>query len=244
MRRLKRCAVVVLALLPALAACGGHRDREPQSARSTGPLYSPNGEPLSGGPLGHPSCQEALAGWFDRIDAHHVGTIDLAAFLADARRQFAAMDLNHDGQITPDELAQYRMAYAAERRVAEAADDDTLRPDQSASRQSDEPGGGGGHGGRGGGGEGGAGGGRHGGGSGGADPAGGGRGGDKGDAHPSTRDIARDRPDPVMIAAVTLRNSVSLAQFLAYEQENFAELDLNHDGRLSKDELTRSCPKP
>ena len=56
--------------------------------------------------------------------------------------------------------------------------------------------------------------------------------------------MARDRPDPVMIADVTLRNRVTQAEFLTYERQNFAELDTNHDGRLSKDELTRSCLKP
>ena len=51
----------------------------------------------------------ALAGWFDRVGSGKAGTIDLAAFLADASRQFAAMDINHDGQLTPDELARYRV---------------------------------------------------------------------------------------------------------------------------------------
>lgn len=232
---MRRGAVIFLALLPALAACGSDRDSDQPSARSIGPLYSPNGEPLSGGPLGHPNCQEALAGWFDRVDAPHAGTIDLATFLADASRQYAAMDLDHHGEITPDELTRYRQAYMAELRVAEAADDDTLRPDQSTQRpnQSGSPPdqsaprqGGGRGGGRGG--------------SGGL----GGAGSDKGDVDPNPRDIARDRPDPVMIADVTLHNRVTLAEFLAYERENFAEFDTNHDGRLSKDELTRSCPKP
>ena len=78
-----------------------------------GAIYSPNGEPLNGGPLGHPSCAQAMARWFDRVDANHDGVIDRAEFLADAARQFAAMDLDHDGVITPAELAQYRQPYAA-----------------------------------------------------------------------------------------------------------------------------------
>jgi hypothetical protein len=41
-----------------------------------------------------------------------------------------------------------------------------------------------------------------------------------------------------------LRNRVTLAQFLDYERANFAELDINHDGRLTKAELTRSCTAP
>lgn len=238
-------AFILLALLTVLAACGSHDDHAGghlQPSADIGPLYSPNGEPLSGGPLGHPTCQDALAAWFDRVDAKHAGTIDLAAFLADANRQYAAMDLNHDGEITPDELARYRAAYMAELRMAEAgAEDDTLRPDQSAAPPS-RPGGGRGSG-RGGGS----------GGAGGRDPNAGGatnmsqtafdaNGGHKGDADPNPLDLARDRPDPVMIADVTLRNRVTLAEFLAYARQNFAELDANRDGRLSKDELIRSCP--
>ena len=234
---IRGAAVLFLAVMATLDACAGHRDRDPPAARNSGPLYSPNGEPLSGGRLDHPNCQEALAGWFDRVAANHAGTIDLAVFLADASRQFAAMDIDHDGQLTSDELTRYRAAYMDESRMAEAApDDDTLRPDQSAPRQGEGKGsarGGGGPGGRGGNG-----------------PRGlpgeqyGVSRGDKGGAGHSPRDTARDRPDPVMIADVTLHGRVSLAEFLAYERQNFAELDVNRDGRLSKDELTRSCPKP
>jgi hypothetical protein len=251
---MRRSTVVFLALLPALSACSSHHDRAQPSTGNTGPLYSPNGEPLSGGSLGHPSCQEALGGWFDRVDAEKAGTIDLAAFLADASRQFAAMDIDHNGQITPDELARYRVTYASESDVAQAAaDDDTLRPDQSAQQQGGGPGGtggAGGGGGRGGGGSFGAGaGGRGGGGRGGAGGSGPGDANgvsdaDKGAADLSPREMARDRPDPVMIADVTLRNRVTQAEFLTYERQNFAEFDTNHDGRLSKDELTRSCLKP
>ena len=76
-----------------------------------GPVISPNSEPLSGGILGRPDCDEALAKWFDRIDTNHDGVIDGAEFLADARAQFARMDLDHDGFITADELTTYRMPY-------------------------------------------------------------------------------------------------------------------------------------
>ena len=106
-----RAAPVLVAALLLLAGCSrfGGRDRP----EDTGPIYSPNGEPLNGGALGHPSCAAAMAQWFDRVDANHDGAIDRAEFLADAARQFAAMDLDHDGVITPSELAQYRLPFAA-----------------------------------------------------------------------------------------------------------------------------------
>lgn len=74
-------------------------------------VYSPNGEVLNGGPLGRPTCEDALTGWFNRIDANHDGRIDREEFIADARRQFAIMDINHDGLITPAELDRYRATY-------------------------------------------------------------------------------------------------------------------------------------
>jgi hypothetical protein len=116
-------ALLVLALLGVgLAGCG--HDAPPR--RSGYPFLSPNGEPLSGGPLGQPSCREAMGRWFDRLDADHGGTITRDIFLADARRQFAVMDLDKDGLVTPAELGVYRAPYITavpaepERRVAEA----------------------------------------------------------------------------------------------------------------------------
>lgn len=103
-----RRALAVLSLL-ALCSCsmfGG--DERPVR---TGPLYSPNGEPLSGGPLDDPTCEQALGAWFARADTDHDGTLDEREFLADARRQFAAMDLDKSGVLTPAELAQYRAPY-------------------------------------------------------------------------------------------------------------------------------------
>jgi Ca2+-binding EF-hand superfamily protein len=95
-----------------LGACGA----EPSPARRNSALiYSPNGEPLSGGPLGRPRCEDAMARWFDRVDADHDGTIDRGEFIADSRRQFAAMDLNRDGVITPAVLETYRAPYRPSR---------------------------------------------------------------------------------------------------------------------------------
>ena len=52
---------------------------------------------------------------------------------------------------------------------------------------------------------------------------------------------AAEQPDPIMSADATLRNRVSLDDFLAYERRQFGERDANHDGRLSKPELLRLC---
>jgi hypothetical protein len=107
-----RTLSTVAALLACLgvAACGGNSHPH-RPANVVIMLYSPNGEPLNGGPLGNPGCEDALKGWFRRTDPNGAGTLSEAAFLADAQRQFAAMDLDHRGFVTPETLGRYRAPY-------------------------------------------------------------------------------------------------------------------------------------
>jgi hypothetical protein len=180
-------ALVVLPLLLMLGACDTLLSPfESAKHERYYPLYSPNGEPLNGGPLGRPSCKDAFGGWYDRVAASHGGTIDLATYLADSRRQFAAMDLNHDGLLNPAVLAQYRAPYA-------------LRPEPGA------------------------------------------RSGDPRSRRPEDGGVASDRADPVMIADVTLRNQVSLDDFLTYQRRKFAELNTRHDGVLRREDVLAIC---
>lgn len=125
----RRRVLFSLFLAASLAGCSlfGHRDKE---AKLPSVLFSPNGEPLTGGPLGQPSCHEAMSRWFDRVDTNHDGAIDLKEYRADARRQFGVMDLDHSGVITPDELSRYRYPYAAP--LAAAAE----KAAQAAARKS------------------------------------------------------------------------------------------------------------
>jgi Ca2+-binding EF-hand superfamily protein len=194
-------AFIVLLLL-VLGGCGLFRGERPEP-RTKPTIYSPNGEPLNGGALGQPSCQDAMTRWLARVDTDHDGTIDHGEFLADARRQFAAMDLNRDGIITPSVLAQYRAPFSSEppaRSTDREADDE--RRERSRSR------------------------GIFGGGGTEDDPD------------------RQDRPDPVMLADVGLRNQVTRDDFLAYARHNFASLDTNHDDHLDKTELLALCTPP
>jgi len=117
-----RVILTGLALVLALTcgACSSHRD-DRRFARNQAPniLFSPNGEPLSGGPLGQPKCEAALAGWFNRVDADHDGAVDRQEYLADAKAQFAKMDLDHDGYITAAKLSEFRAPYEDGGPVAE-----------------------------------------------------------------------------------------------------------------------------
>jgi hypothetical protein len=200
----------LIALSVLLAACGGsHKDPGIAAARL---IYSPNGEPLSGGLLGHPSCAEALAGWFDRLDTDRRGAIDLDRYLADARGQFAAMDLDKQGAVTADVLTRYRAPYNSDARPETAASatessNRVPRSGEGAHRQGQS-------------------------GTGSRAAA---SGNDRG--HSSD-----EEPDPVMAADVQLQFKVTLSDFIAYEQRRFAELNAKHDGRLAKAEVLALCP--
>ncbi len=184
--------LAVLALLPLalLAGCASpHRPVAVRDQPPTEPIFSPAGEPLNGGPLGYPTCMQAVANWFARTDARHDGAIDRDAFLADAKRQFAVMDLNHDGRITPDELNTYRTPFHAFPSMSQ----DPSGPPEDSSQQ-------GGHrqiGGR------------------------------------TKVSVAGDQADPVMSADVGLKFRVTLADFLAYEQNQFDLLDRARRGRVT-----------
>jgi len=127
--RVLRQAGLCLALLALLSAGGcsrSHSDNPPHRA-----IFSPNGEPLSSGPLGFPKCEVAMGGWLDRLDNAHKGAIDRATFLADARRQFKAMDLNGDGALTPEVLLRYREPYSAGVAAQQAARDNESDSDKT-----------------------------------------------------------------------------------------------------------------
>lgn len=108
-----------------LAGCVSHARRDAEAMV----IYSPLGEPLSGGPLGHPACSVALGKWLDRIDLNHDGVITLDEYLADAKRQFHIMDLDGTGEITASELAQYRAPYGFDQKGKKHHGDSSLAVD-------------------------------------------------------------------------------------------------------------------
>jgi len=104
-----RLSIIILAAL-ILAGCGSGHDKKP-SGPPTYMLYSPNGEPLNGGELGRPTCQQAMSGWFDRLSAVNNGYISREVFLNDAQAQFQRMDIDHNGYIVSEELDRFREPY-------------------------------------------------------------------------------------------------------------------------------------
>lgn len=100
----------IVSLCFGISACHNPFAESPSDllTRFPTPIYSLTGELLNGGTLGHPLCEDAQSAWLKRVDTDQDGTIDQAELSAEAKRQFALMDLNHDGFITSDELAIYR----------------------------------------------------------------------------------------------------------------------------------------
>ena len=210
MRRLPFLGVAAVAITVVTAACGSQHGDRPLVQPA---LFSPNGEPLSGGELGHPDCATALSAWFARLAGEQGGTINRQQFLADANAQFDRMDLNHDGFITPAELTEFRED------SAEPVVDTPPPPEASQPNQTNQQGG------------------RHrrqGGDWGAASTGGGSR---------STASLPADTVDPVMSADKSLSFKVSRADFMAQAEEIFAQLDRDHDGRLERDEVVATCPK-
>lgn len=199
--------------------------------RHGGRLFiSPMGEPF------HPNGREddGLADWFRQADRDHDGRLTLAEMQQDAERFFALLDLNHDGEIDPDELTHYEEVVAPESRTGEHYDTALL---EGSGRG--EGGGGARAGGRGG--HGGGGGHRH-----------GGESGNKGFFRSTSTDqhqgAARygllDLPEPVIAADTDFNRGVSLSEFRAAAQTRFMALDLDHKGFLTVEGLESIRPAP
>jgi len=77
------------------------------------PFISPMGEPFRA----HTAVDDTLADWFYGADIDRDGALTAAEMEADAERFFAQLDTNHDGQIDPEELAQYEYEVAPEIQV-------------------------------------------------------------------------------------------------------------------------------
>lgn len=80
------------------------------TAHPWAPFISPMGEPFRA----HKASDDTLAIWFYGADRNRDGFLTADEMLADADRFFAKLDANHDGEIDPDEIANYEWEVAPE----------------------------------------------------------------------------------------------------------------------------------
>jgi hypothetical protein len=93
-------------------------------------------------PMGEPfradGSRDPEVDWFARADADHDGRLTLTEFAADAARFFATLDINHDGEIDPQEVIVYERDVAPEIRLFQLdreIDRDQHRPRTGAERR-------------------------------------------------------------------------------------------------------------
>lgn len=192
-------------------------------------FISPMGEPFRS----NSKDEDTLATWFDQADRNHDGRLTLEEMQQDAERFFAVLDVNHDGEIDPDETARYENVIAPEIRTVEhfalASLDSSTQESSGGGRESRSGGRGGGH--------------RRGGGDGGNRTPHFVRGGD--DPHQGAGKYGLlDLPEPVVAADTDFDRGVSLAEFRQAAGQRFLALDLDHKGYVTLADLERIRPAP
>ncbi len=115
-----------------LTNCSGESDKKNPAPRII--IYSPNAEPLNGGPLGAPTCEAALSKWFGRMDANQDGFIDKMEFMNDAAVQFRRMDIDKNGYLVSEELDRYRAPYRQAERTHKQEQNNQLHKRENRGR--------------------------------------------------------------------------------------------------------------
>jgi EF hand len=208
----------------------------PGAARRQMLFISPMGEPFRAANPG----ERGVDLWFAAADADGDGAISHDEFLANAAAFFTKLDANQDGSATSAESSALWAREAPE--VIGAIDEGPVREGNPVSEGRR-----GGHGGRGR--RGGGGGGGYPGGEGGERGEGGGEGGPEGGGVGERAMAMRERgegaqpfgllgdAEPVMSCDSDFSRRVTAEEFTTCATERFAQLDLNHDGRFTRDEI-------
>jgi Ca2+-binding EF-hand superfamily protein len=172
-------------------------------------FISPLGEPFR--PKG--PQDDTLADWFSQADLNHDGQLTIEEMQKDAERFFALLDVNHDGEIDPDEITRYETVVAPEISTSHLG----------FASYGEDGGGRGGH--R-----------RH--GRGWSDDG-------YGDGHQGgARYGLLDLPEPVVSADSDFNRGVSLNEFRQAATQRFVALDVDHQGKLTLDVLETLKPPP
>jgi hypothetical protein len=210
----------MMLLISLLALAASPSQAQPISLHARSMFISPMGEPF------RDHSGDALADWFNGADANHDGRLTLLEMQKDAERFFALLDVNHDGEIDPDEITRYETVVAPE--ISSGRHFDMAAFDASQSRENAGQSGGRGHGG----------GGHHGG-------SGRHRGGGSGSINQgAARFGLLDLPEPVVAADSDFNRGVSPNEFKEAAGQRFLALDLDHHGYLTLAGLATIRPEP
>jgi hypothetical protein len=98
------------------------------------PFISPMGEPFRA----RTAADDTLANWFRQADGNRDGALTSGEMLADAERFFATLDTDGDGQIDPDELAEYEYEVAPDVQVMSTTKRPPGSPPLAKPKPSDE----------------------------------------------------------------------------------------------------------
>jgi hypothetical protein len=181
------------------------------------PFISPMGEPFRA----HSPTDDTLADWFAQADRNHDAVLTVDEMVADAARFYSLLDSDHNGEIDPDEIANYEWEVApdiqimsktrrapgdasAPPRHEDAADDSGDRRSRSAAHDTYLAG----------------------------------SGGLQGAARYGLLNI----PEPVAAADSDFNRGISLAEFEQAAVARFALLDRAHSGRLTLAQLQAMRP--
>ena len=106
---------IAVMIVPLLAAAVPAPDTRPilVTGHAWAPFISPMGEPFRA----HSMTDDTLADWFRKADRNGDGLLTADEMVADADRFFATLDSDHNGEIDPDELANYEYEIAPDVQV-------------------------------------------------------------------------------------------------------------------------------
>src|SRR4051812_13187487 len=100
--------------VPVILIAAAAAAQAPGSAPADGPQFtgrafiSPMGEPFFGRRPG----EDGLAVWFEQADRNRDGLLTADELAQDSQRFFLTLDINHDGEIDPDEITHYEQDIA------------------------------------------------------------------------------------------------------------------------------------
>ncbi len=210
-------AALILPLLASAAHAAAPHDGITVTGHAWAPFISPMGEPFRA----RTTADDTFMLWFKQADRDGDGVLTPAEMQADADRFFARLDLDHNGEIDPEELIQYEWQLAPEiqvgmRRVPAPGEPKTKKTERPGDEQ--------------------------------VGIAGYAPGGPRRDKDDGPQGAARyallNIPEPVAAADSNFDRGISLAEFRAAAQARFQLLDTARAGRVSIAQLRAMLPIP